>query len=36
MEMGFFSFASAFLFIFLGIQGVRKDKALVDSLNRIR
>jgi hypothetical protein len=36
MEMGFFCFASAFLFIFLGIQGVRKDKALVDSLNRIR
>jgi hypothetical protein len=36
MEMGVFSFASAFLFIFLGIQGVRKDKALVDSLNRIR
>lgn len=36
IEMGFFTFASAFLFIFLGIQGVRKDKALVDSLNRIR
>ena len=36
LEMGFFSFASAFLFIFLGIQGVRKDKALVDSINRIR
>lgn len=36
MEMGFFCFASAFLFIFLGIKGIRKDKALIDSLNRLR
>ncbi len=36
IEMTFFAFASAFLFIFLGIQGVRKDKKLVDSLNRLR
>lgn len=36
IEFGFFIFASAFLFIFLGIQGVRKDKALIDSLNRLR
>ncbi len=36
IEMAFFAFASAFLFIFLGIQGVRKDKKLVDSLNRLR
>jgi hypothetical protein len=36
IEMSFFAFASAFLFIFLGIQGVRKDKKLVDSLNRLR
>jgi hypothetical protein len=36
MEMGFFCFVSAFLFIFLGIKGIRKDKALIDSLNRLR
>ena len=36
MEMGFFCFASAFLFIFFGIKGIRKDKALIDSLNRLR
>jgi hypothetical protein len=36
LEMGFFVHASAFLFIFLGIQGVRKDKKLIDSLNRLR
>lgn len=36
LEMTFFAFASAFLFIFLGIQGVRKDKKLLDSLNRLR
>lgn len=36
IEMTFFAFASAFLFIFSGIQGVRKDKKLVDSLNRLR
>jgi hypothetical protein len=36
MELGFYSYASAFLFIFLGIKGVRKDKALIDSLNRLR
>lgn len=36
IEMTFFAFASAYLFIFLGIQGVRKDKKLVDSLNRLR
>jgi hypothetical protein len=36
MEMGFFSHASAFLFIFLGIKAVRKDKNLIDSLNRLR
>lgn len=36
MEMGFFCFASAFLFIFLGIKGIQKDKALIDSLNRLR
>jgi hypothetical protein len=36
IEMAFFAFASAFLFIFLGIQGVRKDKKLVDSFNRLR
>jgi hypothetical protein len=36
LEMGFFVHASVFLFIFLGIQGVRKDKKLIDSLNRLR
>ena len=36
IEMTFFAFASAFLFILAGIQGVRKDKKLVDSLNRLR
>lgn len=36
MEMGFFVHASAFLFIFLGIKAVRKDKNLIDSLNRLR
>lgn len=34
--IGFYLFASAFIFILLGNLGVRKDKKLVDSLNRLR
>jgi hypothetical protein len=36
MGIGFFTFASAFLFIFLGLRGVQKDKKLIDSLDRLR
>lgn len=38
LELGisFYAFASSFLFIFLGIRGVRKDQTLVDSFNRLR
>lgn len=36
MGMSFYAFASSFLFIFLGIRGVRKDQSLVDSFNRLR
>lgn len=35
-QLGFYLFISAFIFILLGIFGVRKDKKLIDSLNRIR
>lgn len=35
-QLGFFFYSSAFIFILLGIFGVRKDKKLIDSLNRIR
>lgn len=37
-EMGtaFFAFASAFLFIFLGLRGVQKDQKLISSLDRLR
>lgn len=36
MGTAFFIFASAFLFIFLGLRGVQKDKKLIDSLDRLR
>lgn len=32
----FYSHAIAFVFVFLGIRGVRKDKKTIDSLNRLR
>jgi len=32
----FFLHAAAFIFVFLGIRGVRKDKKTIDSLNRLR
>ena len=32
----FFLHATAFIFVFLGIRGVRKDKKTIDSLNRLR
>ena len=32
----FYLHAAAFIFIFLGIRGVRKDKKTIDSLNRLR
>ncbi len=32
----FYLHAAAFIFIFLGIRGVRKDKKMIDSLNRLR
>jgi hypothetical protein len=32
----FFLHAAAFIFVFLGIRGVRKDKKMIDSLNRLR
>ena len=32
----FFLHAAAFVFVFLGIRGVRKDKKTIDSLNRLR
>jgi hypothetical protein len=35
-SVGFYLFQSAFIFILLGILGVRKDKKMVDSLNRLR
>jgi hypothetical protein len=35
-RIGLFLFSSAFIFILLGYNGVRKDKKLVDSLNRLR
>lgn len=35
-SIGFYLFVSAFIFILLGNLGVRKDKKLVDSLNRLR
>jgi hypothetical protein len=34
--MPFFVFVAAAIFIFMGIKGVRKDKKLLDSLNRLR
>ena len=36
LGVGFYIYALAVIFILLGIQGVRKDKALIDSLNRLR
>lgn len=35
-QIGFYLFQSAFIFILLGIGGVRKDRKLIASLNRIR
>ncbi len=35
-RIGLFLFSSAFIFILLGYNGVKKDKKLVDSLNRLR
>lgn len=32
----FYVHAAAFIFVFLGIRGVRKDKKTIDSLNRLR
>ncbi|MNV19025.1 hypothetical protein D3C71_1098680 [compost metagenome] len=32
----FYVHAVAFIFVFLGISGVRKDKKMIDSLNRLR
>lgn len=32
----FYLHAVAFIFVFLGIRGVRKDKKMIDSLNRLR
>ena len=32
----FYIHAIAFIFVFLGIGGVRKDKKTIDSLNRLR
>jgi hypothetical protein len=32
----FYLHAAAFIFVFLGIRGVRKDKKTIDSLNRLR
>lgn len=32
----FYAHAIAFVFVFLGIRGVRKDKKTIDSLNRLR
>ncbi len=32
----FYIHAAAFIFVFLGIRGVRKDKKTIDSLNRLR
>lgn len=32
----FYLHAVAFIFVFLGIRGVRKDKKTIDSLNRLR
>lgn len=34
--IAFFLHAAAFIFVFLGIRGVRKDKKTIDSLNRLR
>jgi len=34
--IGFYLYQSAFIFILLGIGGVRKDRKLIASLNRIR
>ena len=35
-SIGFYLYQSAFVFILLGILAVRKDKKMVDSLNRLR
>jgi hypothetical protein len=32
----FYAHAIAFVLVFLGIRGVRKDKKTIDSLNRLR
>lgn len=32
----FYLHAAAFIFVFLGIRGVSKDKKMIDSLNRLR
>lgn len=34
--VAFYTHALAFIFVFLGIRGVRKDKKTIDSLNRLR
>lgn len=34
--IAFYVHAIAFIFVFLGIRGVRKDKKMIDSLNRLR
>lgn len=34
--VAFYLHAAAFIFVFLGIRGVRKDKKTIDSLNRLR
>ncbi|MNJ86058.1 hypothetical protein D3C87_35410 [compost metagenome] len=34
--IAFYIHAIAFIFVFLGIRGVRKDKKMIDSLNRLR
>jgi hypothetical protein len=36
MGTAFFAFASAFLYIFLGLRGVQKDQKLISSLDRLR
>jgi len=36
LGLGFYLFASSIIFIVLGLMGVRKDKKLIDSADRIR
>lgn len=36
LGIGFYLFASSIIFLILGFRGVRKDKKLIDSVDRIR